>query len=255
MNINTNNNTDTESKIYIKDKPAGITSKDYADIIKKENNLKKICFCGRLDPMARGQMLFLGDELCKKMDNYRSSQKIYQFEICFGLQTDTDDPLGIIENYKTKFDIDIITKQLLTLLKSYNCEFEQNFHKYSSILINGTPYWLHTKENNSVVEKPKHTVTIKQLDILEKKETNFEEFVNHIIYTIKNINIKHDFRQDKIIQQWEEMIPLFDKKMISLKLELHVTSGFYVRQFIRDLANQINFPFMVFDINRTNISL
>ena len=51
------------------------------------------------------------------------------------------------------------------------------------------------------------------------------------------------------------MIPLFDKKMISLKLELHVTSGFYVRQFIRDLANQINFPFMVFDINRTNISL
>lgn len=32
-----------------------------------------------------------------------------------------------------------ITKQLLTLLKSYNCEFEQKFHKYSSILINGTP--------------------------------------------------------------------------------------------------------------------
>ena len=31
--------TCNNTKIYRKDKPAGITSKDYADIIKKEHNL------------------------------------------------------------------------------------------------------------------------------------------------------------------------------------------------------------------------
>ena len=49
------------SKYYVSDKPPGLTSKDFVDSIKQKENLKKVCYCGRLDPMARGQMIILGD--------------------------------------------------------------------------------------------------------------------------------------------------------------------------------------------------
>ena len=55
-------------------------------------------FCGRLDPMARGKILLLINDECKKMPLYLNNNKTYQFEICFGFQTDTDDFLGLIEN-------------------------------------------------------------------------------------------------------------------------------------------------------------
>jgi len=91
---------DLNSKVYIVNKKSGITSKEMADIIKEKHNLKKICFCGRLDPMARGKMLLLGDEMCKQMDNHQQYDKTYQFEIVFGLQTDTDDFLGKLEQFR-----------------------------------------------------------------------------------------------------------------------------------------------------------
>ena len=244
---------DNNSKIYIENKPAGLTSKDFADIIKEKYNLKKICYCGRLDPMARGQMLLLGDEMCKKMDNNQNYDKVYQFEICYGVQTDTDDPLGIIENYNLKFDTFNIHKQVISILENYNLKFEQNFHKYSSIHINGQPYWVHTKENKKISNKPKHIVEIKNIKILSYFQTIFSHFIEKIIKIIGKIKDKHDFRQEKIIKQWEKLDRTFMKTIPSLKLEIRVSSGFYVRQFVRDISKQIGFPLMVYDINRTNI--
>ena len=63
------------SKYYILDKPPGLTSKDFVDSIKEKENLKKVCYCGRLDPMARGQMIILGDEQCKLMNTINEKEK------------------------------------------------------------------------------------------------------------------------------------------------------------------------------------
>ncbi len=241
------------SKVYLVNKPSGLTSKDFADIIKENNNLKKICYCGRLDPMARGKMLLLGDEMCKKMDDHQGYDKTYQFEICYGLQTDTDDPLGIIENYNFNFDYSDISNRIQLILQNHPYEFDQNFHKYSSILINGKPYWLHTKSNNMIKDKPKHLVNIKSIKIIDMFITKCSSFVENIIKTINKIDSKHSFRQKEIIKQWEKFES--HKNISSMKLEIKVSSGFYVRQFIRDLSNQLKFPLMVFDINRTDISI
>ena len=40
-------------------KPAGYTINQIIKKYKKEHNIKKLCFCGRLDPMARGKLLLL----------------------------------------------------------------------------------------------------------------------------------------------------------------------------------------------------
>ena len=141
---------ESNDKIILDTKPVGLTSKDFADVIKNNNNYKKICYCGRLDPMARGEMLFLANDNCKEMEKHLNHDKEYEFEIILGLKTDTDDPLGLIVNYNTNI---ISINNLIDLLESFKYkEIDQNFHKYSSIMINSNPYWLKTK-NDEIVKK------------------------------------------------------------------------------------------------------
>ena len=239
------------NNIYIVDKPSGMTSKDFADTIKEKNKLSKICFCGRLDPMARGKMILLGNEMCKQMNDYLKTKKTYQFEICLGVSTDSDDPLGVIQNQTNNFDHNYIFDKILDYLSNMDKTINQKFHKYSSIRVNGKPLWLHSMENNKV-KKPSHLVSIKNVKVIERTVRDFEIFKNYIISTINNINKKHIFRQEEIINQWNSHQ---FKTIHSIKLEISVTSGFYVRQFVRDMSESINFPLMVYDINRTEIIL
>lgn len=243
------------SKYYVLDKPPGLTSKDFVDLIKQKENLKKVCYCGRLDPMARGQMIILGDEQCKLMNTINEKEKTYQFEICFGIQTDSDDPLGLIINTNTNFNVSQVSNKLINTLNKYNnLKFNQKFHRFSSININGKPYWLLTKENSKIDKIPSHEVTVYNIDILSYMQRDFNDFVNVNISNIDKINRRHQFRQDEIIDSWKKVIDNFNENIYSLKVEIDVTSGFYVRQFIQDLSEEIDFPFMVYDINRTKIS-
>ena len=43
------------------------------------------------------------------------------------------------------------------------------------------------------------------------------------------------------------------KKLEYIKLQLHVGSGFFVRQHIRDISDKIGIPLMCYDINRISI--
>ena len=78
-------------------KNIGETPLDIVNKYRKPNC--KYSFAGRLDPMARGQMIVLEGLECKNQDKYCGLDKIYEFEILFGFSTDTYDILGIVENY------------------------------------------------------------------------------------------------------------------------------------------------------------
>lgn len=232
-------------------KPSGITSRDFAEKLKKELNWDKICFSGRLDPMARGEMILLGNDSCKLMPQYNKHKKIYQFEICIGLQTDSDDPLGIIENFKDNLDNLEVLDKLKQAILNHEKIFYQNFHKFSSKPINGQPFWLLTKNNIKVDKIPNHKVEIYSIDVLEFINRSSNILYTKIINTIYHLDKKHKFRQEEIIKQWQEIRHKYDEKFInSIKVEMCVSSGFYVRQFVRDLADEINIPLMVYDINR-----
>ena len=66
-------------------KPLSVTSNEFIEYLKREKKIKdKACYCGRLDPMARGKMLILEGNDCKKMPNYLNNDKCYEFIIVFG---------------------------------------------------------------------------------------------------------------------------------------------------------------------------
>lgn len=225
------------------EKPRGCTINQFIQKYKKENNIKKLCFCGRLDPMARGKILILINEECKMMPRYLSLDKTYQFEICFGFQTDTDDFLGIIER-KTDNIIPPNLNQIIEhILKISDYEFEQKFHKYSSKRINGK-----TLREQNLDNAPCHKVKIYKTKYLNIFMSNFSNFINNIINDINSVDENKDFRQNEIIKQWENINREY---ICSIKIEMKVSSGFYIRQFIRDISELFDFPMVVYDINRT----
>jgi tRNA pseudouridine(55) synthase len=230
------------------EKKCGYTINQLMESFKEENQIKKACFCGRLDPMARGKVLVLINEECKLMNTFLNMNKIYQFEICFGFQTDTDDFLGIIENSN---DYDFCNKsKLIDELNSIkNYEFFQQFHKYSSKRVNGK-----TIRSQILSEIPKHKVKILDCKVLDSNKYNFNNFIDNIIKNINTIDKSKDFRQEEIIKQWLNIKIKNEIDLInSIKIQIEVSSGFYVRQFVRDLSNKYKYPFITFDINRLSI--
>jgi tRNA pseudouridine(55) synthase len=227
-------------------KEAGLTMKQFIDNNKFDN---KICFCGRLDPLARGKILILEGSECKNVKEFLNTNKTYQFEIIIGIQTKSDDPLGIIENIDINYTNDIIFN-LKQLLSNYKLGlFEQKFHNYSSKTINGKPLWEYTK-NNINFDNPTHKVNLYSLEIRKNKKYNFNTWRDKIINQIDSIDKNKDFDQKNIIKQWKE---LNIDDLISIPVEINVSSGFYVRQFVRDLSEKINYPLLTFDINRINL--
>lgn len=227
-------------------KPPGKTINQFIDEIKEEYQLKKICFCGRLDPMARGQILILVEEECKDMNKYLGLNKIYHFEIILNIKTTSDDPLGIIEDLKYNYDEGIIDKVYKELKNYKKKQFYQKFHNYSSKQVEGKALWYYTKNNIPVVN-PTHLVNINSIHYSDAIEYNYLEWRNMIVSQIKTIDEKKDFNQKNIIKQWEN---LEFGNLISIPIEIDVSSGFYVRQFVRDLSDKLNYPLLTYDINR-----
>jgi tRNA pseudouridine(55) synthase len=227
--------------MIIINKETGYTINQFINKYKKDNNIKKACFCGRLDPMARGQVMILINDECKLMSSFLNKNKKYQFEIIFGLQTDTDDFLGILENHTYEY-FNKINELYDYILTFKNKNINQEFHKYSSKKINGK-----TLRNINIIEKPKHNVKIYDIKIMEIKKYEYIDFINNIIKKINNIDKNKNFRQNEIINQWKK----FKYNILnSIKIEISVSSGFYVRQFVRDISNYFNYPMITFDINR-----
>ena len=101
-------------------KPKGFTPLELVKKYKKDNNIKgKVCFAGRLDPMAHGKMILLVKEECKLMNSYCNLNKTYEFIVLFGVKTDTYDLLGKIletnfeKNISKQLDLDLFRGKYL----------------------------------------------------------------------------------------------------------------------------------------------
>lgn len=227
-------------------KQPGLTMGQTINIFKKENNISKCCYCGRLDPMARGQLLLLVDDECKEMPKYLTHNKEYKFEIMFGLSTDTDDPLGILiskfEDYNVARNAEIIS-----IMKDYIKvgKFQQKFHNFSSKRVNGQPLW---KNHNNNIDYQFHEVEIFSIHYDNIKCYNYNDWKNDIISKINTL--EGHFRQETIINQYNQ---LSINELFSLPITINVSTGFYIRQLVNDIKNYINFPILTFDINRTKI--
>ena len=88
--------TEKQQKLY-EYKKAGETMEQFIKRVKEKHSLKKIAYTARLDPMAKGIVPIAINEECSKITEFLNTKKTYQVKIVIGFQTDSDDPLGIIQ--------------------------------------------------------------------------------------------------------------------------------------------------------------
>lgn len=76
------------------DKPAGPTSHDVVDAIRRKFGIKKVGHCGTLDPNATGLLIIVLGRGTKLSEKLMSDDKVYEGTIKFGESTDSYDSDG-----------------------------------------------------------------------------------------------------------------------------------------------------------------
>src|SRR5215471_6385844 len=76
------------------DKPAGPTSHDVVDAIRRHFQIKKVGHCGTLDPNATGLLIIVLGRGTKLSERLMSHDKVYEGTIKFGESTSTHDADG-----------------------------------------------------------------------------------------------------------------------------------------------------------------
>lgn len=76
------------------DKPAGLTSHDVVDAIRRQFAIKKVGHCGTLDPNATGLLIIVLGRATKLSERLMGDDKVYEGTIKFGETTDSYDADG-----------------------------------------------------------------------------------------------------------------------------------------------------------------
>lgn len=80
--------------LLLVDKPAGITSHDAVQVVRRAYDQSSVGHLGTLDPFATGLLVMLLGKATRLATFIDADPKVYEARIAFGTETNTDDPTG-----------------------------------------------------------------------------------------------------------------------------------------------------------------
>ena len=211
-------------------KPIGISPLDVIKLLQEKNPKYKdvpMTYAGRLDPVAEGVLLLLAGEDVHKKEEYMKLEKQYEAEILFGFETDTYDILGINQTTQS-------TGLFEEKIKNLKGEITLPLPPYSSYKINGKPLFMWAREGKlGDIEIPMRTTQIHSTQVLDSYEISSTELLKRI--TEKVNLVKGDFRQEEILNKWQEVLKDEQKYSVA-KTKFNVSSGTYIRSIAHSLG-------------------
>ena len=159
---------------------------------------KKVCICGKLDPMAEGDLLLLFDDECKLMNQHLHYNKTYVFSILWGFKTTSDDTLGFIIDMKKTKSEHIKYEYIKHLLNDFTGTYKQYFHKYSAKPVfnkNGEKHslwhWSNLNRLNEI-DIPEKQVNVDYIHHLYTEKKNFSVIQSEIIEYLEKLEDKNN---------------------------------------------------------------
>ncbi len=212
----------------------------------------RMTYAGRLDPVAEGLLLVLLGDAVHEKDKYLGLPKTYVCEVLWGMETDSLDILGLVasENFSLKFPSGDAIQNILKDLKG---KIQQRYPVFSSKPVNGKPLFQWAREGRlGEIEIPSHEVEVFNAEFVSRRTVSGAELLKSIREKI--LLVRGDFRQEEILEKWGDVLAKLDQAEFTIDtLRLTVSSGFYVRQFVSDLAKQFDVLATTFHIKRTRI--
>ena len=156
--------------LLLLDKPAGISSNQALQKVKKIFNAKKAGHTGSLDPIATGMLPICFGETTKVAHFLLNNDKGYLVTAKFGVSTTTGDREGeVLETKSTS----LLSKEIvISALKSFEGRYDQTAPLYSALKYEGRPLYYYARKG---IEVPRKTRTIEIYSI------KFESFESNIL--------------------------------------------------------------------------
>ena len=237
-------------KIIVGYKRVGISPLDLIKEIKEKNphlQKERMAYAGRLDPLAEGVVLLIVGKELKNFDSYLNLSKEYKAKILFGFDSDTYDILGIAEKKK-----EISEEEAENVLGNFVGNFIFDLPPFSSYKIKGKPlFWWALQKRVHEIEVPQKEVTIFSLDFLKKEWVSEKELKKEIVSKVKKV--KGDFRQEKIIKRWEEILDDKKRNYLVLDIKVSCSSGCYIRSIAKEAGERLQSGAVVLELQRTRV--
>ena len=135
------------------DKPAGPTSHDVVDAIRRKFGIKKVGHCGTLDPNATGLLIIVLGRGTKLSEKLMGDDKVYEGTIKFGVATSSYDVDG--EILETKPVPPLALEQLNTLAAEFIGDQMQIPPMVSAIKKDGVPLYKLARKGVEVEREPR----------------------------------------------------------------------------------------------------
>jgi tRNA pseudouridine55 synthase len=149
--------------VLIIDKPAGLTSHDVVNRVRRILGQRSVGHLGTLDPLATGVLPLVTGSLTRLAQFYTTSQKTYEGVVRFGFATDTYDADG--EPSSTAQSVNLQLHQVSDLAARFRGVIEQMPPPFSAKKVHGVPAYKLARKKKEVELKPVQ-VEIKEFDIL-----------------------------------------------------------------------------------------
>jgi len=135
------------------DKPAGPTSHDVVDAIRRRFQIKKVGHCGTLDPNATGLLIIVLGRGTKLSEKLMGNDKVYEGTIKFGETTNSYDADGEILGTKTVPPLTL--EGLNEEAANFVGDQMQMPPMVSAIKMNGVPLYKLARKGIEVVREPR----------------------------------------------------------------------------------------------------
>jgi len=208
--------TSVKSGFVLIDKPAGITSHDVIDRLRKITGIKKIGHAGTLDPFATGLLLVaIGREATREIKQFVGLDKTYEAEFVLGATTETLDPEGdIIRDVGARRRLAPTDDEVREAMRHLVGNIKQIPPMHSAIKVRGKKLYELARKGEEIERQPRHV-------------------------TIHAFNLIGEPRQ-------EDDFTIID-------VHIDCSSGTYIRALARDLATEIHTLGYVRTLRRTRI--
>ncbi|WP_235070641.1 tRNA pseudouridine(55) synthase TruB [Turicibacter sp. TJ11] len=150
--------------VLLLDKPAGMTSHDCVNIVRKVLKTKKVGHTGTLDPSVTGVLPICVGRATKISQFLTANEKEYLGEVTIGFSTTTEDADGDVVEKKV-VDRVMTKEEVLDVLKSMLGTSIQVPPMYSAVKVNGKKLYEYARAGIEV-ERPQREVTIYELELL-----------------------------------------------------------------------------------------
>ena len=150
--------------VLVIDKPAGLTSHDVVNRVRRILQERAVGHLGTLDPLATGVLPLVAGRMTRLAQFYTASEKYYEGAIRFGFATDTYDAEG--EPVAAPQEVKVTLEQLQVLCTQFRGRIRQMPPPFSAKKIHGVPAYKLARKHREVELQPVE-VEIKEFELLD----------------------------------------------------------------------------------------